>query len=248
MSKRFTDTNKWRKEFIRGLQGPYKLLWLYILDECDHAGIWHVELDVAGLRIGYELDEEKTISALGKHIIVFDGNHKWFIPDFIEFQYGELNPQNRAHNSVLLQLEKYNLKGHLRGLQGRKDKDKDKEQDKDLDLELIKVFEIFRTNYPGTKRGLEVEFSNFTKKHKDWKEIVPILYDRLSYQMACRAEKQLAGGFVPEWKNLQTWINQRCWDEEIAINNISNGINRRNNPSDEAVAELIARKIGISQE
>jgi len=28
MPKRFTDTEKWKKPFIRGLQGPYKLLVL----------------------------------------------------------------------------------------------------------------------------------------------------------------------------------------------------------------------------
>ena len=25
------------------------------------------------------------------------------------------------------------------------------------------------------------------------------------------------GAFVPEWKNLQTWINQKSWEEEIPI-------------------------------
>lgn len=231
MAKRFTDTNKWRKEFIRGLQGAYKLLWLYILDECDHAGIWHVELDVAGLRIGHELNSKETISAFGEHIIVFDGGRKWFIPDFIDFQYGELNPENRAHKSVLDQLEKYRLKGHLRGLQGRKDKDKEQEMDmdKDQDKELIAIFEIFRQSYPGTKRGFDPEFENLKKKHKNWRDIVPILSDALNYQNSCREIKRKSGGFVPEWKNLQTWINQKCWEEEIEINNLSNGINRKNN-------------------
>ena len=228
MAKRFTDTNKWRKDFIRGLQGAYKLLWLYILDECDHAGIWHVELDVAGLRIGYELDPIKTTEALKGHIIIFDNGKKWFIPDFIDFQYGELNPENRVHYSILVQLEKYKLKGHIRGLQGRKDKEEDKEKDMEMVKEQESQFEIFRINYPGTKRGFNIEFENLKKKHKDWTTVIPILSDALNYQCSAREIKHRAGGFVPEWKNLQTWINQRCWEEEIETNNISNGTNRKN--------------------
>ena len=109
MAKRFTDTNKWRKGFIRGLQGAYKLLWLYILDECDHAGIWHVELDVASLRIGYDLNLMETVKIFKSHIIVFDDGNKWFIPDFIEFQYGTLNPANRVHASVIKILDIYGI-------------------------------------------------------------------------------------------------------------------------------------------
>lgn len=247
MAKRFTDTNKWRKDFIRGLQGAYKLLWLYILDECDHAGVWHVELDVASLRIGYDLDEKKTLEALSGHVVIFDHGHKWFIPDFIDFQYGELNPENRVHKSILDQLEKYKLKGHLRGLQGRKDKEEDKEMDmvKDLDKEEDSLFEIFRQNYPGTKRGHNIELENLKKKHEDWREIIPKLSDALNYQNSCREIKARAGGFVPEWKNLQTWINQKCWEEEIEINNISNGTKKNVGASAFELAELTARKTGL---
>jgi len=33
----------------------------------------------------------------------------FFIPKFIEFQYGELNPSSRVHQSVIKILDKYNL-------------------------------------------------------------------------------------------------------------------------------------------
>lgn len=80
----------------------------------------------------------------------------------------------------------------------------------------LSVFDSFRVNFPGTKKGCEVEFQNLQKKHKDWKEILPLLQPALDYQIATRAKlKAIPGKFVPEWKNLQTWINQRCWEEEI---------------------------------
>jgi hypothetical protein len=85
-----------------------------------------------------------------------------------------------------------------------------------INVNIIKVqFENFRKNYPGTKRGTEIEFDNLKKKHRDWKEIIPVLNEKLNYQKSAREIVRLSGGFVPEWKMLQTWINQRCWEEEI---------------------------------
>ena len=46
MAKRFTDTDKWKKGFIRNLPTKYKLLWLYILDDCNHAGVWETDFAV----------------------------------------------------------------------------------------------------------------------------------------------------------------------------------------------------------
>lgn len=141
MAKRFTDTDKWKKPYIRGLQGAYKLLWLYILDDCDHAGIWQVDLDVAALRIGEKLKLETALKNFHGKIYAFDDDSKWFIPSFIEFQYGELNPENRAHNSVIKILTKYNLDKDLTSpLQGATEgaMDKDMVKDKDMDTDKVK--------------------------------------------------------------------------------------------------------------
>ena len=107
MAKRFSDTDKWKKPFIRSLQAPYKLFWLYILDDCDHAGIWQVDMEIANIKLGESLTIETALSQFGDKIKVFDNGEKWFIKDFIDFQYGELNPKNRVHESVLSILKKY---------------------------------------------------------------------------------------------------------------------------------------------
>jgi hypothetical protein len=128
MAKRFTDTEKWKKPFIRGLQGPYKLLWLYICDDCDHAGIWQVDMDVAQIRIGEEINLNQAIKSFEDKIIIFDKGNKWFIPSFVEFQYPSgLNPENRSHNSVIILLDKYNLRNKplISPSEGRMDMDKD---------------------------------------------------------------------------------------------------------------------------
>lgn len=94
--------------------------------------------------------------------------------------------------------------------------------------EFKQQFELFRNSYPGTKRSYEIEFSNLKKKHKDWKEIVPKLCNALDIQKAARDTIANAAGFVAPWKNLQTYINQRAWEEEYNIipvkTNSSNGM------------------------
>lgn len=121
MAKRFTDTNKWRKGLLRNLPVDMKLVWLYVIDECDHAGVWDVEWDVLQVRTGIDTIREEAEKVLGDKIIIFDDGKKWFLTDFIPFQYGSLQPSNRFHKSILDLLEKYENKGLTRGLQGAKD-------------------------------------------------------------------------------------------------------------------------------
>lgn len=89
------------------------------------------------------------------------------------------------------------------------EEEKVKEEVKDKE----KTFDEFRIKYLGTKRGNKTEFENFIKKHKDWKEVLPTLKTCLETQIEQRKKLKESGKFVPEWKNLQTWINQRCWEE-----------------------------------
>lgn len=109
MAKRFTDTEKWKKGFIRSLPIEYKMLWFYILDDCNHAGIWDVDIEVAAIRIGADLNIEKALKLFGDKVLVFDDSNKWFISSFIEFQYGVLNQNNRPHVSVINLLIKHDL-------------------------------------------------------------------------------------------------------------------------------------------
>lgn len=159
MAKRFTDTNKYKKPFIRGLQGAYKLLWDYLYLDCDHAGIWIVDFEIAQIYLGddMQVSKQKALHYFNvgeKRIIEVDGGTKWFIKPFIDFQYGELNELNRAHNSIINILKKHNLEKKIKiqispleaPSKGLKNKDKDKEgllrEITDKDLPLIKDIEF----------------------------------------------------------------------------------------------------------
>jgi hypothetical protein len=165
MAKRFTDTEKWKKPFIRGLQGPYKLLWLYICDDCDHAGIWQVDLDVAQIRIGEKINLKDAIESFEDKIIIFDKGNKWFIPSFIEFQYPSgLNPENRSHNSVIILLDKYNLrkinKPLISPLEGRKD----------MDMVMVMVKDKVKDKVKEAKIKFLWESEDAIKMWDEWKE------------------------------------------------------------------------------
>ena len=150
MAKRFTDTNKYKKPFIRSLEGAYKLLWDYLYHDCDHAGIWIVDFDIAQIYIGSDMpvNKEDALRYFNKdeqRVIEIDGGKKWFIPSFTEFQYGELNETNRAHKSAIQILKKHNLynKGLKSSLNGAIVKDKEKDKVKEREKEFKKkVFEL----------------------------------------------------------------------------------------------------------
>ena len=114
MAKRFTDTEKWKKGFVRSLPPAYKLLWLYMLDDCDNAGVWQVEVEVASIRIGAKLNEKEALKLFGNNVISFDEGSKWFIKEFVKFQQGvthiaELNSNSNPHKSILRIVEQYKL-------------------------------------------------------------------------------------------------------------------------------------------
>jgi hypothetical protein len=82
-------------------------------------------------------------------------------------------------------------------------------------LSNLEIFDLFRKKYIGTKRGNKTEFDEFVKKHKDWQQVLPTLFLVIDNQIKDYELKKKRGDFVPEWKNLKTWLNQRCWEQEL---------------------------------
>ena len=152
MAKRFIDSNIFRKGFLKMMPTQLKLFYVYLFCECDHCGIWNVEFDVAKIRLGIDIDEQDTLKLFGNKVISFDDGNKWFIPQFILFQYGELNGTNKLHLSVKRELHKHKLMTYLldendhesdrvssdlsQGKNTLKDKVKDKDTDKVKDKEI----------------------------------------------------------------------------------------------------------------
>lgn len=168
MAKRFTDTNKYKKPFVRGLQGAYKLFWDFLYHDCDNAGLWIVDFEIAQMYLGKDMkvnqkDALKFFNNGEERVIEIDNGKKWFIPSFIIFQYGSLSSNNKAHNGVILALKSYGLlKEDLTlnsnsspleaPLQGAMEKEKDKDMEKVKEKVAIikkKPLDIYLENNKG---------------------------------------------------------------------------------------------------
>jgi len=126
-------------------------------------------------------------------------------------------PNNREEPSGLIENPKkpsglFGLQEKPKKADSKKDSDNDSKNDNDS--VLIQKFESFRKLYGGTKNGHDTEFKNL-QKHKDWREVIPILEDKYRKELEWRSKSQAAGVFVPHFANLQTWINQRRWEMEM---------------------------------
>lgn len=204
MAKRYTDTEKYKKPFLRGLPGAYKLFWDYLYHSCDHAGIWIVDFEIAQIYLGQDMlvnkeDALKYFNQDEQRIVELNHGSKWFIPSFIEFQYGELHENNKVHYSILQIFKKYNVKykGLARGLQSPMDKDKEKDKDKESFDKFWKLY---------NKSAAKEKCINLWYKIKP--ELYEIIYAHVINYVKATPDKQYR-------KNPDTYLRNQCWNDEI---------------------------------
>lgn len=112
MAKRFTDTTKWKEDWFLDLPNSYKLFWIYICDNCDHAGIFKPNKRMFELIVCAKIDVVEFMSIVNedKVRVLELENGRWYLTGFISFQYGgKLNLNNRVHKSILSVLNKNNI-------------------------------------------------------------------------------------------------------------------------------------------
>ena len=136
MAKRFFSTDIWHEDWYIDMPMEYKLFWFYIIGNCDHAGIFKVNLKVFNALNGVNLESKRAIEYYnsGKQRIRIIVDNLWLIEDFFMYQYGEtFNPNNRVHDSIEKIYNRYGIKmTSIRGLKDLKDRVKDKDKDKDI--------------------------------------------------------------------------------------------------------------------
>lgn len=126
-----------------------KIAWIYLTDNCDHAGIWPAAFDLMSSDIGFEIDATSLLAFFGDKVIQLS-NDKFFLPGYIEFQYGELSEESKPHLSVIKILQKYGidhkkltlLEGYPKSIDTLKDKDKEKAKDNSLGKSAEKTLSL----------------------------------------------------------------------------------------------------------
>lgn len=134
MAKRFIDTTLGRKTWFRILSPKMKCVWRFLCDECDHAGIWEIDVDALDFYIGEKVSLDEIVLAFGSRIEHLPFENKLYLSAFVEFQYGQLNAENRVHKSVLARLNKLQIKPLVRGYEGASVRAKDTDKDMDTDI------------------------------------------------------------------------------------------------------------------
>ena len=117
MAKRFTDTNKWNDVWFSQLPNDYKLIWIYILDSCDNAGIWISNIKNLNYFCNTNITEADLIKIFsGKLSKVTD--EKWIVNKFCTIQYGDnfLESKNKAVLAAIKTLNALNLIKDIKGI------------------------------------------------------------------------------------------------------------------------------------
>jgi hypothetical protein len=164
------------------------------------------ELILAGHVLLYEVNSRKYLFLpnFAEHQVVHHTEKKSILPDPAPLDNGELP----------VRLQEGRGRGRGKGKGRDKRVDNSRPEDGQEIVLALEQFDLFRKKYPGTKRGLQVEFDNFKKRQKFYKSILPILLPNLERQIAQRQQLRDAGRFVPEWPHLKTYINNAGWETE----------------------------------
>ena len=114
-------------------------------------------------------------------------------------------------------------------------------------------FDEFWSNYPVKKSKADA--------HKKWMKIKPdqnlldTMIKALQDQTEEKAAQKKLEGFAPNWKNPSTWLNQKCWEDEIyipeqpkqrksALENYYDDKPKKIHPSMEGLGDEIGRRPG----
>ena len=198
MAKRFIDTKIWDKSWYRKLDPKDKLIWIYILTKCDHAGIFDADWEAMNFFIGAKISGFNMIPDSIKEKMEKVERNQYFIPSFIEYQYGTLKINSKPHLSVIKRLEDKGLNDYLQRVMVTP-KDKEQEQAENIDKRQDKFIEKVNTvikekkyksdevdnfvgfwterNNSNTKMRFELQqtfdisrrLATWVKNNKDWK-------------------------------------------------------------------------------
>lgn len=135
MPKRFTDTQIWEKEWFMKLKPKHKCLWRYLTERCDQSGVWEQNWQLASIYIGEPVAWE-DLKVFGHHVEILTTG-KVFIPDFINFQYGQLSEKSPAHKPIFRAIQKNNLANRVFNRVSNTLQEKEEEKEMVMEEETI---------------------------------------------------------------------------------------------------------------
>jgi hypothetical protein len=117
MAKRFTDNEKWQDNWFTDLTNDQKIIWIYLLDHCDNAGLWKVNIKNLNYFCSTNISVEEVISIF-KNRLTQVKEDLFLINKFCLFQYGQdfLSSKNKAVISAINKLIQVGIINEVNGI------------------------------------------------------------------------------------------------------------------------------------
>lgn len=256
MSKRFTDSEKFSDIWYRKLPILQKVMYEYLIAECNHAGILEkFDIELMSFKIGADV-QKSDFNLLGDRV-VFLSENVIYLTKFCKFQYGELNPQNKVHNSVIKELNKWGLQAPTIPLNssvlGAKDKAKDKNKDNIDTIHTIKE----------EKEKEEKKLDLYTEIRPRLQQTCKEVYQTscLISNDDCMRAAELSGTYSDFWETLKTCLEQvktldfrgykpniRWLLQEKNYTDLRNGVYNKAAPDLNGKSLIELQNMGLSEE
>jgi hypothetical protein len=210
MSKRLHDTEIWRGKWFRTLPDKSKLLWLYLLDTCNCAGIVEInDLEQIKFFIGCKITEE-NIKDVSKQLKTID-HKRVLILDFIDFQYGRLHEGHKMFKKVTSELAKFDIKYPIDTLSIQiEDTVKDKDIISNINITNTTYTDEFNTFWAAYPRKIAKGAAI-----KAWKRIpagsLPLILTALQWQIKSEQWTKEHGQYIPY---PATYLNSSRWEDQ----------------------------------
>lgn len=197
------------------LPAKWKLFWVYLLDNCDNAGVWTPNMRLAAVQIGENFEAAEALRVFADRVAVLPSG-KWHLLKFVEFQFGELSLACKPHKSIIGLLEKHGLAGQFKGYpypldtlqEKEQEQEQEQEQEKDQDKDAPKSKK--RTNIPEPEMNVtsttasllnDIE-ANIQSLKPEWR-----LAMTYAEQMAIRENLRCIESFQPgDWDILRDFL------------------------------------------
>lgn len=117
MAKRFTDNEKWQDNWFTDLTNDQKIIWIYLLDHCDNAGLWKVNIKNLNYFCSTNISVEEVIFIF-KNRLTQVKEDLFLINKFCLFQYGQdfLSSKNKAVISAINKLIQVGVINEVNGI------------------------------------------------------------------------------------------------------------------------------------
>lgn len=108
MPRRFTITEKWTHDkWFKGLSAPGKLLFIFLYENCDCAGIWEIDLEDVAQQFSLNIEIIEQAFKEVERCYVTDGSFIMLVNFLYHQRNLPLNRSNNAHRGIIERLGRY---------------------------------------------------------------------------------------------------------------------------------------------